>query len=55
MIMGPDDWLKKYEDAESKAWEEFFDQGDWIEEPKQFVVDMREEMRKKSIFYEIPY
>ena len=27
MIMGPDDWLKKYEDVELKAWEDFVDRG----------------------------
>jgi len=31
--MGPGDWHKRYEDAESKAWEDFFDQGALIEEP----------------------
>jgi hypothetical protein len=25
MIMGPGDWLKKYEDVELKSWEDFFD------------------------------
>jgi hypothetical protein len=33
MIMGPVDWIKKYEDVELKGWEDFFDQGDSIEEP----------------------
>jgi hypothetical protein len=33
MIMGPGDFLKKYEDAELKAWKDFFDRGDSIEEP----------------------
>ena len=33
MIMDPSDWIKKYEDAELKAWEDFFDWGDSIKEP----------------------
>ena len=49
--MGLGDWLKKYEDVESKAWEDFFDQGALIEEPEQVVVEMPEGMRRKSIFY----
>ena len=24
MIMGPTDWIKKYEDVELKAWHDFF-------------------------------
>jgi hypothetical protein len=24
MIMGPGDWIKKYEDVELKGWEDFF-------------------------------
>ena len=55
MIMGPGDWLKKYEDVELKAWEDFFDWGDSIEEPEQVVVNMLEGMKRKSIFYELPY
>jgi len=31
MIMGPIDWIKKYEVAELKAWKDFFDLGDSIE------------------------
>lgn len=53
--MGPGDWLKKYEDVESKAWEDFLDQGALIEEPKQVVAEMPKGMRRKSIFYELPY
>ena len=34
MIMGPGDWIKKYEDAELKSWEDFFDRGDSIEGPE---------------------
>ena len=30
MIMGPVDWLKKYEDVELKAWQYFFDGGDLL-------------------------
>jgi hypothetical protein len=55
MIMGLGDWIKKYEDAKLKAWEDFFDQGDSIEEPEQVVVNMPERMKRKSIFYELPY
>jgi hypothetical protein len=40
--MGPGDWLKKYEDAKLKSWEDFFDRGDSIEERKQVVVNMTE-------------
>ena len=25
LILGPDDWLKNYEDAKSKDWKDFFD------------------------------
>jgi hypothetical protein len=38
-----------------KAWEDFFYWGDSIEEPKQVVVNMPEGMKRKSIFYELPY
>jgi hypothetical protein len=55
MIMGPTDWLKKYEDVELKAWQDFFDGGDSIEEPEQVVIKMPEGMKRKSIFYELPY
>ena len=55
MIMGPGDWLKKYEDVELKAWEDFFDWGDSIEEPEQVLVNITEGMKRKSIFYELPY
>ena len=37
MIVDPGDWLKKYEYAELKAWEDFFDRGNSIEEPEQVV------------------
>ena len=55
MILGPGDYLKKYEDAKSKAWEDFFDQGYSIQEPEQVVVNMLNEMKRKSIFYDLPY
>jgi hypothetical protein len=55
MIMGPSDWIKKYEDDELKGWEDFFDGGDSIEESEQVVVNMLEGMKRKSIFYELPY
>ena len=55
MIMGPGDWLKKYEDVELKAWQDVFDGGDSIEEPGKVVIKMPEGMKRKSIFYEIPY
>jgi hypothetical protein len=55
MIMGPGDWIKKYEYVELKSWEDFFDQGDSIEEPKQVVVNMPEGMKRKYIFCELPY
>ena len=55
MIMGLGNWIKKYEDVELKGWEDFFDQGDLIEEPEQVVVNMPEGMKRKSIFYELPY
>ena len=55
MIMGLGDWIKKYEYAELKGWEDFFYQGDSIEEPEQVVVNMPEGMKRKSIFYELPY
>ena len=40
MIMGPVDWIKKYEYAELKAWRDCFDGGDSIEEPEQVVINM---------------
>ena len=55
MIMGPSDWIKKYEDAEMKALEDFFDRVDSIEEPKLVVVNMPKGMKMKSIFFELPY
>ena len=55
MILGPTDLLKKYEDDKSKAWEDFFYQGYSIQEPKQDVVNMLNGMKRKSIFYELPY
>jgi hypothetical protein len=55
MIMGPTDWIKKYEDVELKGLEDFFDRGDSIEEPEQVVVNMPEGMKRKSIFYKLPY
>jgi hypothetical protein len=55
MIMGPYDWLKKYEYVELKAWKDFFDGGDSIEETKQVVIKMPKWMKRKSIFYELPY
>jgi hypothetical protein len=55
MIMGPCDWIKKYEDVELKAWEDFFDRGDSIEQPQQVVVNMPGGIKRKSIFYELPY
>jgi hypothetical protein len=55
MIMGQGDWIKKYEDVELKGWEDFFDRGDSIQEPEQVVVNMPEGMKRKSIFYELPY
>jgi hypothetical protein len=53
MIMGPGDWLKKYEDDELKSWEDFFDCGDSFEEAEQVVFNMPEGMKRKSIFYEL--
>ena len=50
LILGPGDWLKKYEDAKSKAWEDFFDQGYSIQELEQVVVNMPNGMKRKSIF-----
>ena len=39
-----------------KAWQDFFDEGDYsIEEPEQVVIKMPEGMKRKSIFYELPY
>ena len=55
MIMGPGDWIKKYEDVELKDWEYFFDRGDSIEELEQVAVNMSEGMKRKSIFYDLPY
>jgi hypothetical protein len=55
LIMGIDDWIKKCEDVELKAWEDFFYWDYSIEEPKQVVVNMPEGMKRKSIFYELPY
>jgi hypothetical protein len=55
MIMGPGDWIKKYEDVELKGWEDFFNRDDSIEEPEQVVVNMPEGMKRKSIFYDLPY
>jgi hypothetical protein len=55
MIIGPGDWIKKYEDVELKGWEDFFDRGDLIEEPEEVVFNMPEGMKRKSIFYELPY
>jgi len=55
MIMGLDDWLKKYEDVELKVWQYFFYGGDSIEELEQVVIKMPEGMKRKSIFYELPY
>ena len=53
--MGLGDWLKKYEDAKSKAWEDLFYQGFSIQEPKQVVVNMSNGMKRKYIFYDLPY
>jgi hypothetical protein len=55
MIMGPTYWLKKYEDVELKTWQDFFYGGDSIEEPKQVVIKMQKGMKRKFIFYELPY
>jgi hypothetical protein len=55
MIMGPTDWLKKYEDDELKYWKDVFDGVDSIEEQEQVVIKMPEGMKRKSIFYELPY
>jgi hypothetical protein len=55
MIMGPVDLLKKYENVELKAWHDFFDGGDSIEEPEQVVINMPEGMKRKSICYDIHY
>ena len=49
LILGPSDWLKKYEDAKSKAWEDFFDQGYSIQETEQVVVNIPNGMKIKSI------
>ena len=51
MILGLGDWLKKYEDAKSKAWEDFFDQVYSIQEPEEVVVNMLNGMKRKYIFY----
>jgi hypothetical protein len=55
MIMGPTNWIKKYKDAELKSWKDFFYGGDSIEEPEQVVIKMPEEIKRKSIFYDLPY
>ena len=55
MILGPSDWLKKYEDDKSKAWEGFFYHGYSIQEPEQVVVNTSNGMKRKSILYELPY
>ena len=55
MILGLGDWLKKYEDAKLKAWEDFFDQDYSIQEIEQVVANMPNGMKWKSIFYELPY
>lgn len=55
MIMGLVDLLKKYEDVELEAWPYFFDGCDSIEELEQVVIKMPEGMKRKSIFYELPY
>ena len=55
LILGPDDWLNKYEDAKSKAWEDFFDQVYSIQGLEQVVVNMLNAMKRKYIFYELPY
>ena len=54
-ILGASNWLKKYEDAKSKSWEDFFDQGYSIQELEQVVVNMPNGMKRTSIFYELPY
>jgi len=53
--LGLGDWLKKYEDAKLKAWEDFFDQDYSIQEIEQVVANMPNGMKWKSIFYELPY
>ena len=53
--MSPADWLKKYEDAELKSWNDFFLHDHSIEEPEQVMVEMPKGMNRKSIFYDIPY
>jgi len=55
MIMDPVDWLRKYEDAELKACHALFYGSDYIEELKQVVIKMPEGMKRKSIFYKLPY
>lgn len=54
-VMGPADWLKMYGDAESKAWNHFFRHDHSIEEPEQVMVEMPKGMKRKSIFYDLPY
>ena len=53
--MIPVDWLKKYEDAELKSWNDFFLHDHSIEEPEQVMVEMPKGMNRKSIFYDLPY
>lgn len=55
MIMAPAGWIKKYEDAELKSWQTFFNGGDSIEELEQVVIKMPEGINRKSIFYDLSY
>ena len=55
MIMGPGDWLKKYDYVELKSWEDSFNRGNLIKELEQVVINMPEGMKRKFIFYELPY
>ena len=32
MIVGPGDWLKRYEDVELKSWKDVFNWGDSVEQ-----------------------
>jgi hypothetical protein len=55
LILGPGDWTKKYEDAKSKSWKDCFHKSYSIQETKQIVVNILNGMKRKSIFYELPY
>ena len=51
-VMSPVDWIKRYEDAELKSWNDFFLHDHSIEQPYQVMVEMQIGMNRKSIFYD---